>query len=124
MGGRAGTMNLCIPYNVIEPVMEKLSSQSWAAYKRNRQDQTLRRAVASRLDQARLPVTAVLADTTIKLRDLMHLQAGDIILTEKPATSPLTLTVGDRRKFIGHLGQFKGSRAFKVRRPLTTRDRV
>ncbi len=26
---RAGTMNLCIPYNVIEPVVEELSSQSW-----------------------------------------------------------------------------------------------
>ncbi|MEX0654896.1 MAG: flagellar motor switch protein FliM [Phycisphaeraceae bacterium] len=124
MGGRAGTMNLCIPYNVIEPVMEKLSSQSWAAYKRNRRDQTLRRRVASRLDAARLPVTAVLADTTIKLNDLMHLQVGDLILTEKPASAPLTLTIGDRRKFIGHLGQFKGNRAFKVRRPITPKDRV
>ncbi|MCC7204000.1 MAG: flagellar motor switch protein FliM, partial [Phycisphaeraceae bacterium] len=31
MGGRAGTMSLCIPYNVIEPVMDKLSTQTWAA---------------------------------------------------------------------------------------------
>ncbi|MFA9477786.1 flagellar motor switch protein FliM [Phycisphaerales bacterium AB-hyl4] len=124
MGGRAGTMNLCIPYNVIEPVMEKLSSQTWAAYKRNRGDTALRQRVARRLDAARLPVTGVLADTTIKLRDLMNLQVGDVVLTDKPASAPLTLTVGDRRKFIGNLGQFKGNRAFKVRRPINPKDRV
>ena len=29
MGGRAGTASLCIPYNVFEPVMEKLSNQTY-----------------------------------------------------------------------------------------------
>ena len=124
MGNRAGTMSLCIPYNVIEPVMDKLSNQSWAAYKRNRRDAALRQRVVHRLEPAKLIVTAILADTTITVNDLMHLQTGDLILTEKPAGSPLTLMVGDRRKYIGHLGQFKGNRAFKVARPLRPKDRV
>lgn len=124
MGGRAGTMSLCIPYNVIEPVVEKLSNQSWAAYKRNRRDDHLRQRVAGHLDDAKLTVTAVLADTTIKLGDLMSLQIGDIIVTEKPATAPLTLMVEGKRKHIGHIGQFKGNRAFKVSRPYTAKDRV
>jgi flagellar motor switch protein FliM len=34
MGGRAGTMSLCIPFNVIEPVMGKLLTQGWLAYQR------------------------------------------------------------------------------------------
>ncbi|MEX0886852.1 MAG: flagellar motor switch protein FliM [Phycisphaeraceae bacterium] len=124
MSGRAGTMSLCIPYNVIEPVMDKLSSQSWVAYKRNRGDEQLRDRVAQHLEAARVDVNAVLANTTIKLTDLVNLQTGDLILTDKPASAPLTLTVGNRRKFIGHLGQFKGNRAFKVARPITARDRV
>ena len=124
MSGRAGTMSLCIPYNVIEPVMDKLSSQSWAAYKRHRGDDQLRDRVAQHLDAARVDVNAVLANTTIKLSDLMSLQEGDLILTEKAASAPLTLTVGNRRKFIGHLGQFKGNRAFKVARPINAKDRV
>ncbi|HEX7009678.1 MAG TPA: flagellar motor switch protein FliM [Phycisphaeraceae bacterium] len=124
MGGRAGTMSLCIPYNVIEPVVNKLSNQSWAAYKSGRHDKQLRRRMVGHLDTARLPVAAVLADTTIKLSDLMGLQPGDIILTEKPASAPLTLHIGGKRKFIGHLGQFKGNRAFKVLRPIHHKDRV
>jgi flagellar motor switch protein FliM len=124
LGTRAGTMSLALPYNVIEPVVDKLSNQSWAAYKRHRKNQELRDRLASHLDAARLRVSAVLADTTIKVSDLMNLQVGDVILTEKPAASPLTLSIGGRRKFIGHLGQYRGNRAFKVRRAISPKDRV
>ena len=89
MGSRAGTMSLCIPYNVIEPVVEKLSSQSWAAYKRHRRDQALRDRVADRLDMASLDIRCELAQTTIKVDELLNLQVGDVVLTDKPAASPL-----------------------------------
>lgn len=124
MGGRAGTMSLCIPYNVIEPVVEKLSNQSWAAYKRNRRDVVLRQQVAEQLESARLTVATILADTTIKLSDLVSLQVGDVIVTEKPASGPLSLLIEGKRKYIGHIGQFRGNRAFKVARPYTPKDRV
>jgi flagellar motor switch protein FliM len=124
MGGRAGTMSLCIPYNVIEPVVEKLSNQSWAAYKRSRRDDELRHRIAGQLDDARLTVTGILANTTIKLSELMSLSVGDVITTEKPAGAPLVLMIEGKRKHIGHIGQFKGSRAFKVARPYTLKDRV
>jgi len=124
MGDRAGTMNLCIPYNAIEPLMDKLSNQTWSAYKHNRSSHLLRNRVARNLDTAKLTVTGVLADTTITLNDLMSLQAGDVILTSKPASAALTLTVGGKRKYIGHLGQFKGNRAFKVSRTINPKDRV
>lgn len=124
MSGRAGTMSLCIPYNLIEPVIEKLSSQTWGGYKRNRLDLGLRNRVAGHLDTAKVTVSAVLADTTITISDLRSLRVGDVVLTEKPASSPLTLTVGDKRKYIGFLGQYKGNRAFKVVRPINLKDRV
>lgn len=124
MSGRAGTMSLCIPYNVIEPVVEKLNNQTWAAYKRSRRDQRLRHRLAEQLEAAKLTVSSVLADTTIKLNDVRSLSPGDLILTDKPAKAPLTLVVGGRRKFIGYLGQYKGARAFKVVRPISQKDRV
>ena len=124
MGNRAGTMSLCIPYAVIEPVIEKLSNQTWAAYRKKAKDQEIHRRLSSHLDSAKLRVAAVLAETKIRVSDLANLEVGDVILTHKPATAPLSLDVGGRRKFIGNLGQFKGKRAFKVRRPITPKDRV
>jgi len=124
MGGRAGTMSLCIPYNVIEPVVEKLSNQTWAAYKRVNMDQRLRSRLTGRLENAQVAVTATLARTSIKLSDLQALQAGDIILTEKPASAPLSLQVEGRPKFVGKLGQYRGNRCFQVTRPIVAKDRV
>jgi len=124
MSGRAGTMSLCVPYAVIESVIDKLSSQSWAAYRKSQNDGKLRRRLEDRLSEARLDVQTVLAETTIKLSDLLNLQPGDVVLTEKPASAPLSLNVEGQRKFIGHLGQYRGNRAFKVTRPIQPKDRV
>jgi flagellar motor switch protein FliM len=124
MGTRAGTMSLCIPYNVIEPVIEKLSNQTWAAYKKNKKDNQLRSRLEGHLEAAKLEVTTVLADTTMNVNDLINLQVGDVILTEKPASSPLSLSVEGKRKYIGQLGQYRGNRAFKVTRAISPKDRV
>jgi len=124
MGNRAGTMSLCIPYAVIEPVVDQLSSQSWSAYKRLTHDKALRSRLAGSLEAAKVNVSTVLADTTMTLNDLVNLQAGDMILTDKPASSPLALTVEGKRKFIGQLGQHRGNRAYKVTRPINPKDRV
>lgn len=124
MGGRAGTMSLCIPYNVIEPLIEKLSNQTWAAYKKHSRDAKMRNRLAGHLDSARLDIATILADTTIKVSDLLNLEVGDLILTEKPASAPLTLEIEGKRKFIGQLGQYKGNRVFRVDRTLSPKDRV
>ena len=66
MAGRAGTMSLCIPYAVIEPVVEKISAQTWAAYQRDQNNEANRIRVASTLETASVVVTTMLAETTIK----------------------------------------------------------
>ncbi|MEM6749168.1 MAG: flagellar motor switch protein FliM [Planctomycetota bacterium] len=124
MGGRAGTMSLCVPYNVIEPVVDRLSNQTWAAYKRAKKDARLREQLTNQLESARVGISAVLADTRITLEDLRGLQIGDVLLTEKPASAPLTLEVEGKRKFIGKIAQYRGNRAFQVQRPLKPKDRV
>jgi len=124
MGGRAGTMSLCVPYNVIEPVIDKLSNQAWVAYRASRRDDRLRQCVAAHLESAAVTVTALLANTTIRMNELMNLREGDLILTEKPADSPLVLKVEGRSKYIGRLGQYKGNRAFQVQRAIAPKDRV
>ncbi len=124
MSGRAGTMSLCIPFNVIEPIMEKLVSQNWQAYKRSGKDISLQHRVEEHLLQARLPTSAVLAETSISAHDLLNMAPEDIIVTDKPATKPIVFNIGEKRKYIANLGQFKGNRAIKIIRPITHKDRV
>jgi flagellar motor switch protein FliM len=114
MSSRAGTMNLCIPYNVIEPIVDKLSAQSWFNPGKARgADETVDR-ITGKLHRAPLWMTGVLARTTITLRDLLDLSVGDLIMTETPATTPVTLMVEDEPKFLATIGQHDGKRALQI----------
>lgn len=124
MSNRAGTMNLCIPYNVIEPVIEQLSAQSWFSASKNQGTKPIAEQITRGLSRAPLTVTGMLATTTITLRDLMEMQAGDLVVTEKPANQPVVLCVEGERKFLAHIGQFKGKRALKIVRGARPEDRV
>jgi len=118
MGARAGTMNLCIPYNVIEPVMEELSSQSWFAVSRNESSSVATARLQRNLDQAGLQLSAVLAETTITLRDLAEMQPGDVIVTTQHHALPATLLIEGEPKYQAEIGQHRGRRAVRVIAPL------
>lgn len=124
MGGRAGTMSLCIPYTVIEPVISRLSKQTWLNYRRRNTDPEADQRVARRIERATIRARAFLASTTITVADLANLAVGDIITTERPAGAEMLLQIEGRDKFATRLGQHKGHRALKVTRKLDPGDRV
>ncbi len=121
-GTRAGTMNLCIPYTVIEPVIEDLAAQSWFNQSRADKAGDAQAHIEASLARATLTVTGLLADTTITMADLLSLAPGDVITTEKAASSPVTICVEGERSFLSHIGQFKGSRALRVIGPVPNKD--
>ncbi len=114
MGARAGTMSLCIPFNVIEPVMGKLATQGWLAYQRRAATEDRTADIADMLDGAAVEVQAYLAETVITIRELMNLQPGDILQTTKPSTDPATIQIEGRNKFHALLGRHKENRAVKI----------
>lgn len=124
MTSRAGTMSLCIPFNVIEPLVDDLSAQSWFMSGRHRGEHQWEEMIADRLSDAALSVAGVLAETSITIGDLRNLEIGDLIMTEKPAASPVTLTAGGKPKFLAHIGQHKGNRALRILRPIKPTDRM
>jgi flagellar motor switch protein FliM len=123
MASRAGTMCLCIPYNVIEPMIEDLSAQNWFLAGRHRGEAQWGKLISRRLADAPLEVAGILANTTITMGELRSLEVGDIIATEKSATSPAVVTVEGVPKFLANIGQHKGERAMKILRPIRPSDR-
>ncbi|MEZ6318931.1 MAG: flagellar motor switch protein FliM [Phycisphaerales bacterium] len=123
LSNRAGTMNLCIPYNVIEPVMDELAAQSWFRARRDHDSAELGKRLGKNLGRAPVRLSAVLAETTITLRDLANMQVGDLIVTEKAATEPVVLRVEGEPKYLGHVGRFKGSRALRITRAVRPDER-
>ncbi len=122
LGEQAGTMNLCIPFNVIEPVIDKLSAQGW--YKGTGRNEVMRQRITKILRRAPVQAAAILAETRITVGDLADMNVGDVIVTDKAAMASVLLAVKGKRKFFAKLGQHKGRRALKIDRKITPDDRV
>lgn len=116
VGARAGTMSICIPFNVIEPVVGKLSAQSWLSYARGKPPLEQMRKVARNLERAELDLQVFLGESKITVAELMSLAPGDIIKLEKLVQEDFILRVRGRNKFAGRLGKLRGHRALQVTR--------
>src|SRR4051812_36083536 len=116
MANRAGTMSLCIPYNVIEPIMGILAGQNWFSYqKKGGQEDHLRKLTRS-VSNAPVELRAFLAQTTIRLQELLSLQVGDLITTDKPIERDVLIQVEGRNKFTGQVGQLRGNKSVRITR--------
>ena len=116
MGQSAGTMSLCIPFNVIEPVMHRLARQSWIGYEPKGLTDRQRKHLNRNLQKSTVNMTAYLGELTIKLSELRALRVGDVLPLDKPATGELLLRVEGRTKFAGKPGRYRGNRALCITR--------
>jgi flagellar motor switch protein FliM len=114
MGNRAGTMSLCIPYNVIEPIMGTLAAQNWFSYQRKGGHEDHQKKLTRNVSNAPIEMRCFLARTTIKVSDLLGLQIGDVITTEKQIDGEAFVEVEGNHKFRGVIGQLRGKRALRI----------
>ncbi len=118
MGNRAGTMSLCIPYNVIEPIMGTLAAQNWFSYQRKGAQEDHVRRLTKNVNYAPVEMRSFLGQTNMSLNDLLAMQIGDVITMEKACSRDVLIQVEGKNKFLGQVGQFRGNRSVRITRVL------
>src|SRR5690606_579705 len=108
MGENRGIMNLCIPYNTIEPLAGKLSSDTWSAYSKRSNDPRQKLKLQTNLAQARVRLSVQLAQTAVTAGEVAALAVGDLILTGRAVDQGLDVTIEGRPMFSGKAGLVKG----------------
>ncbi|HBK67743.1 MAG TPA: flagellar motor switch protein FliM [Firmicutes bacterium] len=100
----SGLMNLCYPYILLEPVLNRLSSQFWfASSKKNFSPEDIN-TLTTRLKEATIPIDVELGKTIISVRDMLNLTVGDVIKVEQSVKNPLVVKVGKEEKYYGFPG--------------------
>ena len=107
-------VNLCIPFNSIERISHKLTSNSWVSYSKRPPTIESMQQLSDRIADAPLELVVELAETTITTSDLINLRVGDIIASEKDIHEPLLVSVEGRAKFHAKPGQYKGRKAIEI----------
>lgn len=114
VGETRGMVNLCIPFNSIERIGHKLTSNSWVSYSKRPPTAESIQMVSDRIATAPVEMVVELAETNIATADLINLRVGDIIASEKDIREPLVVSVEGQPKFHAKPGQFKGRKAIEI----------
>ncbi len=99
-----GIMTLCIPYNTVEPIVNKFNAASWFAAVRKEPMQTNVDAISRQVKEVHLPVVAELGTATVSLQDILGLSPGDILVTDQLVKNDLNIRIGNLVKFHGRPG--------------------
>jgi flagellar motor switch protein FliM len=114
LGDIRGMMNLCIPFNNIERVSSKLTSNSWVGYSRGSATNATRDLIGRQLTTSQVELVITLAETKITTADLIGLRVGDVITTDKDVHAPMDVAVEGVVKYTAHPGMYKGHKAIQV----------
>jgi flagellar motor switch protein FliM len=114
IGDVDGMMNVCIPYMVLESVIDKLNTKYWYASLQKKDSSSYKDIVEVAIDRARIPIRAVLGKSTISLNELINLQKGDIIKLNKKVDEELDVYVGNIRKFTALPGVSSDANAVRI----------
>jgi len=111
IGEAEGILNLCFPYVVLEPVVNKLTTQSWFTPIRHESSSEDIISIEKKVKDVGIPVISELGETKSSFQEVMNLNVGDIIVLDQKANEPINIKIGNSVKYKGRpgvLGRFKG----------------
>ena len=117
LDGGGGDLHVTMPYSMIEPVREMLD----AGFQSDLDDQDERWVNALRQDvlDVDVPISATVARRQLRLRDILHMQPGDVIPVEMP--EDMIMRANGVPAFKVKMGSHKGNLALQVIEPIERR---
>jgi len=99
-----GTISLCMPFPVLEPVLPRLNPQLWISGARRQALKDSAELIKKNMDAVRVALAVELGGADVGMEELLNVQPGDVIRLESLASQELDILVGGQRKFKGRPG--------------------
>lgn len=109
-----GMINICIPFLVLEPIVDKLSVHFYYSASNQKTSPESAAAIQYKLEHTMVPVKALLGKTRITVKDLLELSVGDVIPLDRTVNQELEVAIGQRTKFLGKPGVFGNKVALQI----------
>ncbi len=109
-----GMINICIPFLVLEPIMDRLSVSYYYSTTTKSGTPAHQAAIQQKLEKTLIPIKVILGRTSITVRDLLELGVGDVISLERNIKEPLEVVIGQKTKFLAKPGIFENRNAVQV----------
>ena len=109
-----GMFSLCFPYFLIEPIMDRLSSQQWFASTSHKQDEEVQGFLNASMRQVKMPLAMELGHTVLSLTEVYDLEAGDVIRLDEKTSDEIDVRVGNQIRFKARPGTVNGHMAVEL----------
>ena len=122
LGGRLeGYLNICIPAEFLEAVMDTFSLRYTRSTKKQDPDkeETKKRIILENVCESEMGVRAIFDEFQLQLRDVLQLQPNDVIPLAKRVDSDVTVTVENVPWFTAKLGETKQKKAIRLNNIIT-----
>lgn len=106
--------NVCLPFTLLEPVMDKLNTKFWFANMQEKDPKLYGDVIESTISRTKVPVKTLLGESKINVSDFINLQVGDIIKIDKKVDQELDVYVGNIKKFKALPGYFEDKYAVRI----------
>ncbi|MGI3131234.1 flagellar motor switch protein FliM [Halopseudomonas pachastrellae] len=114
LDGGGGDLHVTFPYSMIEPLREVLDSGVQSDV--DEHDERWVRALREEITGVKVPLSATVVKTQLRLKDLLSMQAGDVIPVEMP--EHMVLCANGVPTFKSKLGSVKGNLALQILGPV------
>jgi len=74
VGEAEGMLNVCIPYLLLEPILDKLNTRYWFSSTKKEMSQNQITQIKNRILNAKVELKAELGSTLVKVKDIINLQ--------------------------------------------------
>jgi flagellar motor switch protein FliM len=122
VGDVEGMLSLCFPYFLMEPIIDKLSSQQWFASTSHKKDEEVQANLLTSMRHVKMPVAMELGHTVLSLSDVYALQVGDVIKLDETKDSDVSVRVGNQVRFMAKPGTVDGRLAVELTQVLKQDD--
>ncbi len=109
-----GMMNVCMPFVVIEPILDRLNAQVWFTRKDKSAAANGIIALQNRLGQAKVPVIAELGRAQITVGELLNIAVGDVIELDQSVKGLMDIKIANQVKFRGSPGTSGNRMAIQI----------
>lgn len=110
LGAGGGDFHICMPYSMVEPIRDVLSSTMQAD--RTEVDNRWVNLMSHQVQAAEVELVATLAETKITLGEILDLKAGDVVMVD--INEAIVADVSGVPVFECHYGTVQGRYALKI----------
>jgi len=118
IGESTGTFCICVPYVVLEPVAQSLSSKSWFSARKSDLHSDDPEKIESYIKKVAIPVECFLGKTELKVSEILNLEVGDVVPLETRTDEEILVQVSGKPMYLARPGTHRKNRAFKITRQI------